>query len=135
MSQENVEVVKNASEAWERGDLEAWLEALHPDVVWDSSRFAGLLEGSVYQGRDEVRAFLLDEWRASWDLYEARVEDIVDAGDRVLVLWSQRMVEAGSGIPLEVHTAQLCSVRDGKVIRMDNFTDSGEARKAEGLAE
>src|SRR5947207_297207 len=135
MSQENVEVVKNASEAWERGDLEAWLEALHPDVVWDSSRFAGLLEGSVYEGRDEVRAFLLDEWRASWDLYEAHVEDVVDAGDRVLVLWSQRMVEAGSGIPLEVHTAQLCSVRDGKVIRMDNFTDRAEARKAEGLAE
>jgi uncharacterized protein len=135
VSQDDVVVVKNACEAWERGDLEAWLEALHPDVVWDSSRFAGLMEGSVYRGRDEVRAFLVAEWRASWDRYEARVEDVVDAGDRVLVLWSQRMVEAGGGSPLVVHTAQLCSVRDGKVIRMDNFTDRAEALEILGLSE
>src|SRR5947209_18351944 len=133
MSQDDVEVVENSCKAWERGDLEAWLATLHPDVVWDSSRFAGLLEASVYRGRDEVRAFLVDEWRASWDRYEARVEDVVDAGDRGLVLWSQRLVEAGGGIPLVVDTAQLCSVRDGKVIRMDNFTDRAEALEAVGL--
>jgi len=135
VSQENVEVVRRSCEAWARGDLAAWLETLHPQIVWDSSHFQGWLEASVFRGRDEVRGFLVDEWLASWDRYEARVEEVADAGDRVLVRWWQRMVGAGGGVPLVVHTAQLCSVRDGRVARIDNYTDPSQALKAVGLAD
>ena len=38
MSQENVELVKRSFELFLRGDLEAWIETLHPDVGWDISR-------------------------------------------------------------------------------------------------
>ena len=55
MSNENVEAVRRTCEAWERGDIEAWLEAFHPDIVWDTTHFEGWLEGAVYQGRDAVR--------------------------------------------------------------------------------
>jgi ketosteroid isomerase-like protein len=135
MSRESLETVRRSCEAWERGDTPGWLETLHPDVVWDSSHFGGWEEGSVYRGRAQVRSYLVDEWRASWDRYEARVLDISDVGDRVLVLWSQRMVEPGSGVRLEVHSAQLCSVLGGKVIRMDNYADRAEALTAVGLEE
>jgi ketosteroid isomerase-like protein len=115
--------------------VEAWLDALHPDVVWDTTHFEGWLEGAVYEGRAEVRRFLFDEWRASWDRYEARVEEVVDAGDRVFALWSQRMVGAGSGVPVVLDSAQICTVRDGKLARIDNYTDVAEARKAARLKE
>jgi ketosteroid isomerase-like protein len=135
MSQEKVDVVRRSCEAWARGDLVAWLETLHPEIVWDSSHFEGWLEASVFRGRDEVRGFLVDEWLASWDRYEARVEEVAEAGDRVLVLWRQSMVGPGGGVPLVVHTAQLCSVRDARVTRIDNYTDQAEALKAAGLRE
>lgn len=135
MSQENVDVVRRSCEAWARGDLVAWLETLHPEIVWDSSHFEGWLEASVFRGRDEVRGFLVDEWLASWDRYEARVEGVSEAGDRVLVLWRQSMVGAGGGVPLVVHTAQVCSVNEGRVTRIDNYTDQAEALEAVGLEE
>jgi ketosteroid isomerase-like protein len=135
VSQEKVEVVRKSCEAWARGDLAAWLKTLDPDIVWDSSRFEGWFEGSVFRGIDEVRGFLVDEWLASWDRYEARVEEIADAGGRVLVRWWQSMVAAGGGVPLVVHTAQLCSVHDGRVTRIDNYADQSEALKAVGLEE
>jgi len=113
----------------------AWLETLAPEVVWDSSHFEGWFEGSVFRGRDEVRGFLVDEWLVSWDRYEARVEEVVDAGDRVLVRWWQSMVGTEGDVPLVVHTAQLCSVRDGKITRIDNYVDQSQAHKAAGLAE
>jgi len=130
VSQQNVELVRRACEAWARGDFEAWLAALHPDVVWDSSHFAGWEEGSVYRGRAQVRAFLVDEWRAGWEHYDARVEDVTGVGDQVLVLWSQRMAEAGGDAPFEVHSAQVCSVGDGLILRMDNYTDRAQALEA-----
>jgi ketosteroid isomerase-like protein len=135
MSQANVEVVRKACEAWERGELETWLGALHPEVVWDSSRFAGWEEGAIYRGRNQVRAFLVDDWRASWHRYDALVEEIADVGDRVLVLWWQRMVDAAGGTPIEVRSAQVCSVGDGLICRMDNYTDRAEALNAVELSE
>jgi len=135
VSQENVEVVRKSCEAWARGDPAAWLTTLDPDIVWDSRRFEGWFEGSVFRGIDEVRGFLVDAWLASWDRYEARVEEIADAGGRVLVLWRQSMVALGGGVPLVVHTAQLCSVHDGRVTRIDNYADQSEALKAVGLEE
>jgi len=135
MSQEHLEVVRRSCEAWAKGDLAAWLETLHPQIVWDSSHFQGWLEASVFRGRDEVRGFLVDEWLASWDRYEARVEEVADAGDRVLVRWWQRMVGAAGAVPLTVHTAQLCSVSDGRITRIDNYADRPEALKAVGLGE
>jgi ketosteroid isomerase-like protein len=135
VSQENVEVVRRVCEAWERGDLENWLETLHPEIVWDTTHFKGWLEGAAHEGRDEVRRFLVDEWRGSWDRYEARVDQIADAEDRVLVLWSQRMVGPGSGVPVILDSAQVRSVRAGRLARIDNYTDQAEAFKAVGLEE
>jgi ketosteroid isomerase-like protein len=34
MSQENVELVRKATDALNRGDLDAWLGFLSPDVAW-----------------------------------------------------------------------------------------------------
>ena len=133
MSQQSVEIVKSSCEAWASGDLDAWLAMLHPQVVWDTTRFEGWEEGTLYRGRDEVRSFLVDEWLASWESYEARVEEVADAGDSVLVLWCQRMVEAEGGAPIAVESAQICRVRDGKVIRIDNYIDRTEALAAAGL--
>ena len=34
MSQENVEIVKAAFEAWNRGDLDGWLAEADPEIEW-----------------------------------------------------------------------------------------------------
>jgi ketosteroid isomerase-like protein len=55
MSQENVEVVRRAAEAWSRGDLGALLAQVHPSVVWEENHplfgFVGL--NPVYEAMRE----------------------------------------------------------------------------------
>jgi ketosteroid isomerase-like protein len=41
MSQENVEVVRKLIDAVNRGDLDAWLGFLSPEVVWESLPLPG----------------------------------------------------------------------------------------------
>jgi ketosteroid isomerase-like protein len=134
MSRENVEVVRRACDAWLSGDRDAVFEINHPEVEWDTTHFEGWTENKVYRGRDEVMRFL-DEWLASWDSYEARVDELLEAGDRVVVFWWQRMTGRGSGVPVELDSAQVWTVRDGLVIRIDNYTDRGEALEAVGLSD
>ena len=128
-----MELVRSSCESWRTGDLDAWLETLHPDIVWDTTRFGGWLERTLYRGRDEVRSFLVDEWRASWESYEAGVEQVAEVGGRVLVLWWQSVLGAEDDVPVVVKSAQICSVRDGKILRIDNYIDRAEALRAVGL--
>ena len=46
MSQENVELVQRNFQAWNRGDVDAWLELAHPEVEW-SSAIARRMEGDT----------------------------------------------------------------------------------------
>ena len=41
MSEENVEVVQKVIDAFDRGDLDAWLDFLSPEVVWESLPLPG----------------------------------------------------------------------------------------------
>jgi ketosteroid isomerase-like protein len=54
MSQENVERVRSSLDAWNRGDVDAWLRSAHPEIEW-FSEVARRLEGSetVYLGRQQ----------------------------------------------------------------------------------
>ncbi len=56
MSQENVEIVQRALEAWQREDLETWISGFDPSVEWYGA-LERLLEGpeSVYRGHEGIR--------------------------------------------------------------------------------
>ena len=62
-------------------------------------------------------------------------EEIVEAGDGVLVDVRQRGVGRTSGVPVELRYFTLWSFRARKVIRIQSFRDRAEAFEAAGLSE
>jgi SAM-dependent methyltransferase len=134
MPQENTDVVRQAWDHWIRGDLPALFAGYDSEVVWDTSHFRDWPE-SAYHGVEGVQRFLT-EWLDVWDQYEIDVEQIVAAPDgRVVSLITQRGVGRDSGLPMQLEMAQVTTVRDGKVTRIDNYDDRGEALEAVGLRE
>ena len=132
MSQENVEVVREGWDAWIRGDLRGLFRQFDPNVVWDTSHFHDWPE-STYHGIEGVERFL-SEWSDVWDDYELHVEDIRAAPDgRVVSLILQRGKGRSSGLAMEMKTAQVATLRDGKVTRIDNYENRAEALEAAGL--
>ena len=87
MSQENVEVVRARYDAWNAGDMDAFGELYHPDVITRTPE--GWPEPGPYVGRKEaMRQF--EQLRATWDASALEpISDFIDAGDRVAVrqLW------------------------------------------------
>ena len=79
MSQENVEIVRAGVAAHNRGDLEAVLELLDPDV-----EFATLLFGN-HRGKDAVR-LLFEENRTNISGYRLDPDELIDAGDQVIAV-------------------------------------------------
>ena len=132
MSHENVEIVRRAYEHRQKtGDFLD--EVLAPDFVWDMSTFRGWPEQPVYEGLEEARRFIR-EWTAAFDDWHIEVEAIHDAGDeKVVGVLHQRGRSASTGLPADMVLAQVWTIRDGMVRRMEMYAEEGEALKAAGM--
>jgi hypothetical protein len=59
-------------------------------------------------------------WFAAWEMVGFEYEEFIDAGDSVVSILSQRMRGRTSGAVLEWNSyAQVWSVRDGKIVRVE----------------
>jgi ketosteroid isomerase-like protein len=74
VSQENVELVRRVIEAWNRGDIDGWLDQATSDFVWIPAGPAAV-ERSVYRGRDEVREAMAGGWE-TWDEFRFEESEI-----------------------------------------------------------
>jgi ketosteroid isomerase-like protein len=123
MSEENVAIVREMVEIWNRGDLEGWGDFLADDVVWHP--LAENTQTAPVSGRNETLEFLRD-WLAPWQVYEIEVRRYVDAGEKVVMLTTQTgRHESGAEVPIEMHGVVL--LRDGRVAEMKWFQDESAA--------
>ncbi|MEZ5156432.1 MAG: nuclear transport factor 2 family protein [Solirubrobacterales bacterium] len=131
MSEENVEVVRAAYESWNKGDMDAFRELFHPDVV------ARPPEGWPEPGPFVGREALMREWhqlRTTWDADTVEpISDFVGAADRVLVRQVWRGI--GQGPQANIETTNVFTLRDCRVIHLEFFWDHAEALEAAGLSE
>ena len=131
MSQENVEIVRSSFQAYNAGDMEAWGALLDREVVW--AAFEGWPEAETLVGRKACQR----QWqrmRAPFDVDTVEpVTDLIAAGDRVVVRVAWRAMGQGPEVNMQVTTVY--TVREGKIIRMENFWAHVDALKAVGLEE
>ena len=134
MSQQNVDTARRAIDAWNRGDVNGYLELLHPRCEWYSD-VIGRMEGTgtVYRGREEIRRFW-DEWHSVWDL-KIEISEYRDLGDTVLMLGRLRARGKGSGVDLDVPVAYVGEGEGGLIRRLRAYLDPQQALEAVGLAE
>jgi ketosteroid isomerase-like protein len=135
MSEEDVELVREAWDAWLRGDVNALLDSyFDSEVVYDLTHFREWPD-HTYRAREGVRR-LLSEWLEVWEDWEAGVDEILAAPDgRVVALTWQRGKGRQSGLPMEFDWALIATVRDGRITRADGYDDRSEALEAAGLRE
>jgi ketosteroid isomerase-like protein len=134
MSQENVEIVRRAFDAYNQRDLDLMLSDAAEDLELDWSGSRGPYRGT-YRGKAEVKAFwnsFVEAWAEfRWEPLEIRVLD----SDRVLSANRLTVRGSDSGVELTGHGAVLWSIRDGKVRHLKLFECMAEALEAAGLRE
>jgi ketosteroid isomerase-like protein len=133
MSEDNVELARDAIDALNRGDLDAWLAFLSPDVVWEAlPGVPGI--GELYRGRAEVRGWIEELWEVAEGVVHTEIEQITDLGeDRVFLALALTARGRGSGVPFEMPTWSVIWYREGLVTRRQVFWTRDEALEAAGL--
>ena len=112
--------------------VEAALDQIHPD-------FEGVTppelspEPDTYRGHEGIRRYfagfegVMDEVRWEADELMEAPNDRVVAGIRLLTR------SVATGLELELPVWQVCTVRDGKVLRIEGFAERADALRAAGL--
>jgi ketosteroid isomerase-like protein len=125
----NMPAFEEGRRAIVRGDIEAFLRVVDPDVVWLPQRSA--MEGA-YHGHDGVRKWFA-QTRATFDLFEWDVREVRDLGERILAAGSVHIRGHRSSVETDIPFAGLFTFARGKVIRWEDFRDRRLALEAAGL--
>jgi ketosteroid isomerase-like protein len=126
---EDVEVLRSAYDALNRGDTRSALEALDENAEWHEH--SSLPEAGAYRGRGAIAAFL-EGFLESWQQFRQEAERFVDAGDRVAILLHSFARGKGSGVEVEMRYAHVWTMRSGRGTRVDTYEDPAEALETVG---
>ena len=129
MSEENVELLREFQDDWNRGERD-FSDAYHPDVEFLPLRAA--TEGGYY-GLSGIEAWIADTSEV-FDKFEMNFE-FTDLGERVLASGTIHVRARGSGLETDIQTGGLFEFRDGRIVRWEDFGSKSKAREAAGLSE
>ncbi|MGH9917840.1 MAG: nuclear transport factor 2 family protein [Nitrososphaerales archaeon] len=107
-------------------------ELLAPDVQLDLSR--RIFNPEVYRGHDGLLRFRR-EMDEVWEEFSQTPEQIIDAGENVVVIESLHSRGRSSGVELTSRSATVWTVREGQVVVVVMYHEPQEALKAVGLPE
>jgi ketosteroid isomerase-like protein len=133
MSQEDIErIVHDGYEAFNRGDLEAALTNLDPNIEWWPAADELVIE--PYRGHEGYRT-LFGEAREGVPDLRAEIEELFVVGDRAVAcirFWGRGRE---SGAPVEIRETHVARLRDGLIIEVHEYRTKAEALETVGLSE
>jgi ketosteroid isomerase-like protein len=131
MSQENVEIVRAAIDALNRGDWQSVLKDAAPDFKLDMSRSISPSRG-VYE-RDQVTRFI-EEFTGSWNSLRLEPHEFIEVSEQVIVPWTALFV-GRDGVEVQARVTWTWTVRDGAIKGVAMFQERRDALDAAGLSE
>jgi hypothetical protein len=125
--------VRNTIEAVNRKDYAATFLLFHPEVVTDYARGLGALGLPTRTVTKLDRMNAQAQWGREWKEYRQDGIELVDFGERLLVLSSSSGTGMHSGASPTMEIAYLVDIDKGLIVRERMFLNHAEARRAAGL--
>ena len=136
MSEENVEIVRRAIDAWNRRDIEGLLAICDPEGEYVNSPTA--VEPGTRHGAEEVIAAMRTQWELLTDGRQ-EIDQVFDRGEEIISLGrlSRRMPD--SDARLEDQVLVSWTIRSGRLVRIEVLgfgrAEVEQALEAAGLSE
>ena len=131
MSQENVEILRRAIQAFDRGDDEEWIAAWHPAAeLHDFTELPDVPQ--PYRGHDGIRRWAANV-RSVLSDFRMAPHAFTQVGEAVLMEVQVRGVGEQSGVPVAMMVHVLAWFRGDKIVRTRAFLDRPTALEAAGL--
>ena len=137
MSRENVEAFRRGLDAFNRvgasGDLTALVQ-VQREFFDPAIEYTPVVEGMRICGYEDVLAYW-QRWFEPWSEIRWDIEEVIDAGEQVLAVFTIVARGKGSGMEITQRAFPVFDFRDGKIARVREYLVRDEALEAVGLRE
>jgi ketosteroid isomerase-like protein len=118
--------LRTAYEGFGRGDIQAVLSVMDPDIEWDATD--ALAHTGLYQGHEGVTEYI-ESLTGVWEEFTLNPEQFTESGDgaHVMVLGNVTGRLAATGQDVEARFAHVVQLDDGQVTRLKVCLDRDAA--------
>lgn len=131
--QENIKLLKSFYEAASHGDFGPARHALDPDVEWIEPDVKGLWCSGTHRGVDAVWKEVIGPTGEKFENFRVSMKKFYAIGDHVIAIGYFHGRAKTTGKRLDVPTAQVCTLRNGKIVRFEGFHDTDKFLKTLGV--
>lgn len=126
----NVTLVRELYEAFARGDVPAVLAAMDSAVQWREAEGSLYADHNPYVGPQAVAEGVFQRIVADVDSFAAIPTVFIDGGSTVVVEGRYKGRVTATGKPVEAQFAHVFEIRDGKIVRFQQYSDTKQWAQA-----
>ena len=124
MSQQNVDTIRGMYDSFRKGDVPAVLGRMDERVEWIEADNFPYSDRSPYIGPQAVLEGVFMRLGEDWAEFSVMPEQMIDAEGSVIVLGHHHGRYKETGKELHAQFAHVWGVKDGRVVRFQEFTDT-----------
>lgn len=124
----NLELVRATYEGSSEENGKNLLAALAPDAEWTEA--ASFPYAGTYKGVENIISGVFNRLATEWTGYNAKVHTFLEDGDRVAAFGIYSGTFNATGKSFSATFAHLYTIKDGKIIRMEQYVDSAKVRES-----
>jgi ketosteroid isomerase-like protein len=130
---DSVATVRSIYEAFGKGDVQTVLGLMSEKVEWNEAEHFTYWTGGPFVGPQAVLNGVFARIGQDFDGFTVDVGRVVGCGDTVLSEGRYRGTVKATGKRLDVQVAHVWDVRDGKVVRFQQYVDTWQVAQATGV--
>ena len=130
---DSVATVRSIYEAFARGDVQTVLGLMSEKVEWNEAEHFTYWTGGPFIGPQAVLQGVFARIGQDFDGFTVDVGRVVGCGDTVLSEGRYRGTVKATGKRLDVQVAHVWDVRDGKIVRFQQYVDTWQVAQATGV--
>lgn len=125
MSEQDVDTIRGAYQAFDRGDVPAVIGIMDAGVEWHEPG-GGNAPSGTFNGADSVANDVFGSILENFDEYSAQPSEFIDEGDRVVVRGRFKGTNK-NGAALDTGFEHVFAMSGGKVVAFENKIDDAGA--------
>jgi ketosteroid isomerase-like protein len=128
----SADVIKGLYKAFATGDVPTVLGGFDAKIEWNEAEGFLYADGNPYIGPQAVAEGVFQRIAADIDQFSVAAASFIDGGDAVVVEGRYKGTMKATSTPVDAQFAHVWHLRNGKVVRFQQYTDTAQWKAAAG---
>ena len=131
-SSSNAQQIRSLYDAFGRGEIPTVLAAMDPNVEWIEPENSIFGEHNAFRGPKAVAESVFMRIPQDWNNFRLTTDRVIDGGDTVVVQGRYYATSKSTGQPLNAQYVHVWDMRDGKIVRLQVYSDTAQFMRVSG---